>query len=249
MFCLVADVEIRRRTNNRFGLKHALRAVLDAGGTLTETWEIERVLEIADRAVGVPVLSELFPTWKDKSVAPDLDRLWAELGVQARAAAVSLVDTRPARRRPSRHHRAADAADAARRPHARARGQPHRDRGAGQSPARAAQIYQRGRKARASLSPRLGAETIIAHPAPTRGRLRRRTCGEGGVQVGSAVTQTRAEVGPSAAGEYPGGPPRSRRRPSQLDVTAQNPARGGELPLLSCNMDCGDSLPRSPSVS
>ena len=87
-----------------------------------------------------------------------------------------------------------------------------------------------------------------AHPAPTRGRLRRRTCGEGGVQVGSAVTQTRAEVGPSAAGEYPGGPPRSRRRPSQLDVTAQNPARGGELPLMSCNMDCGVSLPRSPSV-
>ena len=45
MFCLVADVEIRRRTHNRFGLKHALRAILEAGGTLKETWEIERVLE------------------------------------------------------------------------------------------------------------------------------------------------------------------------------------------------------------
>jgi hypothetical protein len=31
MFCLVADVEIRRRTHNRFGLKHALRAVLGGG--------------------------------------------------------------------------------------------------------------------------------------------------------------------------------------------------------------------------
>ena len=37
MFCLVADVEIRRRTHNRFGLKHALRAVLEAGGTLKDT--------------------------------------------------------------------------------------------------------------------------------------------------------------------------------------------------------------------
>ena len=95
MFCLMADVEIRRRTENRFGLKHALRAVLEAGGTLKHTWEIERVLAIADRAVGVPVLSELFPTWKDKSVAPDLDRLWAELGVRKVSEAVRLVDSAP----------------------------------------------------------------------------------------------------------------------------------------------------------
>ncbi len=95
MFCLVADVEIRRRTHNRFGLKHALRAVLEAGGTLKDTWEIERVLEIADRAVGVPVLSELFPTWKEKSVAPDLDRLWANLGVHGASGGVRLVDTAP----------------------------------------------------------------------------------------------------------------------------------------------------------
>jgi hypothetical protein len=95
MFCLMADVEIRRRTHNRFGLKHALRAVLEAGGTLKDTWEIERVLDIADRAVGVPVLRELFPTWKDRSVAPDLDRLWAELGVRKVSDAIRLVDSAP----------------------------------------------------------------------------------------------------------------------------------------------------------
>jgi hypothetical protein len=95
MFCLMADVEIRRRTHNRFGLKHALRAVLEAGGTLKDTWEIERVLDIADRAVGVPVLRELFPTWKDRSVAPDLDRLWAELGVRKVSEAIRLVDSAP----------------------------------------------------------------------------------------------------------------------------------------------------------
>lgn len=94
MFCLVADVEIRRRTQNRYGLEHALRAVLEAGGTLAKMWEIERVLDIADRAVGVPVLRELFPTWKDKSVAPDLDHLWAELGVRkSGSGGVRLVDT------------------------------------------------------------------------------------------------------------------------------------------------------------
>jgi hypothetical protein len=95
MFCLVADVEIRRRTHNRFGLEHALRAVLEAGGTLKDTWEIERALDIADRAVGVPVLRELFPTWKDKSIAPDLDRLWAQLGVHKVSDAIRLVDSAP----------------------------------------------------------------------------------------------------------------------------------------------------------
>src|SRR5262245_1784854 len=95
MFCLVADVEIRRRTGNRFGLRDALRAILDAGGTLAQTWEIERVLEIADRAVGVPVLSELFPTWKEKSGAPNLDQLWSRLGVLTGGDGVRLIDTAP----------------------------------------------------------------------------------------------------------------------------------------------------------
>jgi hypothetical protein len=95
MFCLVADVEIRRRTGNRYGLKDALRAVLEAGGTLAATWEVERALGIGDAAVGVPVLQELFASWKDTSVAPDLDGLWRQLGVRASGDKVELVNTAP----------------------------------------------------------------------------------------------------------------------------------------------------------
>jgi hypothetical protein len=95
LFCLVADIEIRRRTQNRFGLKDGLRAVLAAGGTLADTWEIDRTLGIADKAVGVPVLQELFAKWKSKSVAPDLDVLWAELGVRRASEAIRLVDSAP----------------------------------------------------------------------------------------------------------------------------------------------------------
>jgi hypothetical protein len=95
-FCLVADIEIRRRTNNRYGLKDALRAVLAAGGTLDKMWEVERAIEIADRAVGVAVLRELFPAWKDRSVAPDLDHLWTQLGVRkSDGGQVRLVDAAP----------------------------------------------------------------------------------------------------------------------------------------------------------
>lgn len=44
LFCLVADVEIRRQTNNRYGLQDALRAIVAAGGTIDKEWPVVRVL-------------------------------------------------------------------------------------------------------------------------------------------------------------------------------------------------------------
>ena len=44
MFCLFADVEIRKRTNNRLGLQDAMRGVIAAGGNHEEDWSIERIL-------------------------------------------------------------------------------------------------------------------------------------------------------------------------------------------------------------
>src|SRR5215469_9330424 len=60
MFCLLADVRIRRRTKNRYGLEHALRAIAAAGGTIEHDWDIDRVIAVGDQAVGVPVLRELY---------------------------------------------------------------------------------------------------------------------------------------------------------------------------------------------
>ena len=37
MFCLLADVRIRRATNNRYGLRDALRAIVVAGGNMQIT--------------------------------------------------------------------------------------------------------------------------------------------------------------------------------------------------------------------
>jgi len=95
LFCLTADIEIRRRTGNRLGLKDALRGILAAGGTLANTWTVERALSVGDRAVGVPVLRELYAMWKDHPVAPNLDGLWSDLGVQQVNGHVQLVDTAP----------------------------------------------------------------------------------------------------------------------------------------------------------
>jgi hypothetical protein len=95
MFCLLADVDIRRRTQLRFGLQDALRAVLRASGGLGTDWPIERVLRTGDAAVGTHTLEDLHAQMKDTPVAPDLMSLWRELGVLQDGNTVRLVDDAP----------------------------------------------------------------------------------------------------------------------------------------------------------
>ena len=95
MFCLLADVGIRRSTQLRFGLQQALRAVLRESGGLATEWPIERVLRTGDAAVGTRTLEELYAQMKDTPVAPDLMTLWRELGVLPEGDSVRLVDDAP----------------------------------------------------------------------------------------------------------------------------------------------------------
>ena len=44
MFCLLADIEIRKQTGNAQGLQDALRAINRAGGTIEADWPLERVI-------------------------------------------------------------------------------------------------------------------------------------------------------------------------------------------------------------
>jgi hypothetical protein len=82
MFCLVADVEIRRKTENRKGLQDALRAIVASGGTIDKEWPLLNVLEIGDRATGTTVLVDMYNQWKDKPTTVDLENLWLELGIR-----------------------------------------------------------------------------------------------------------------------------------------------------------------------
>lgn len=95
LFCLVADVEIRRRTANAHSLGDALRAVLAAGGSIAESWTIERVLAVGDAATGVPVLEEQYARMAHAPVAVDLVGLWRNLGVSSRGGSVAFDDTAP----------------------------------------------------------------------------------------------------------------------------------------------------------
>jgi hypothetical protein len=95
LFCLLADIEIRERTQNRRGLQDALRAIAAAGGTVETHWTIQRAFEVGDRATGVPVLRKLYDRMKAKAVQVDLPALWSRLGVEAREETILFNDTAP----------------------------------------------------------------------------------------------------------------------------------------------------------
>jgi hypothetical protein len=95
MFALFADVEIRKRSNNRLGLQDAMRGVLAAGGNHEQDWPIQRILSTADKAVGLDVLTRLHDQWGSKPVTPDLDALWRDLGLKAHDGGLDFDDTAP----------------------------------------------------------------------------------------------------------------------------------------------------------
>ena len=98
MFCLLADVEIRKETDNTKGLQQALRGILDAGGDHEKDWDdwpIKRIFSVGDNATGTTVLADLYKKMRAKPYAPDLDALWRELGVSVQEGKVVFDDSAP----------------------------------------------------------------------------------------------------------------------------------------------------------
>jgi hypothetical protein len=95
LFCLAADVEIRRRTHNAHSLPDALRAILAAGGSIAQSWSVERVLEVGDAATGVAVLREQYARMAHAPSPVDLPGLWKSLGISAHGRTVTFDDTAP----------------------------------------------------------------------------------------------------------------------------------------------------------
>jgi len=82
LFCLLADIGIRKATKNARGLQDALRAVNRAGGNITADWPIERAFEMGDEATGATTLMDLYRQMRDTPVDVDLPALWTQLGVR-----------------------------------------------------------------------------------------------------------------------------------------------------------------------
>jgi len=95
MFCLLADVRIRRETHNRYGLRDALRAIIDAGGTIETSWPLTRTLAVGDRAIGTRVLMPLYDEMKAAPIKPNLTDLWNRLGVEVEVNTIEFDDHAP----------------------------------------------------------------------------------------------------------------------------------------------------------
>jgi hypothetical protein len=95
LFCLDADVAIRRETGNKKGLQDALRAVVAAGGTIDHDWDLETALEIGDRATGTHVLTQMYAAWSHAPVEVDLAKLWDQLGIRATPDGVGFAASAP----------------------------------------------------------------------------------------------------------------------------------------------------------
>ncbi len=95
LYWLLADVRIREKTNNRYSVDDAIRAILDDGGNGDANWSLERVLKVGDKATQTTVLKDLHEELGPKPGAVDLDALWKLLGVKYNRGAITFDHTAP----------------------------------------------------------------------------------------------------------------------------------------------------------
>jgi hypothetical protein len=95
LFCFMADVEIREKTQNKLGLQDALRGILNAGGDIRSDWKLEDALKAGDRATGTSALTDLYGKMKDQPMPVDLSEMWKQLGIESDGKTVHLNEDAP----------------------------------------------------------------------------------------------------------------------------------------------------------
>ena len=77
------------------GVDEAAYAALARGMPASEVWSLQKTLEVADGAVGVPVLSGLAKNYAYQPGPVDLNKLWKKLGVVRTPRGMRLDDHAP----------------------------------------------------------------------------------------------------------------------------------------------------------
>jgi hypothetical protein len=95
IFCLAADVEIRRRTVGTRSLATAMGTIARESGGVGTRWTLDRFLGAGDAATGVPVLRELYAKLGQAPGRIDLDGLFGQLGLAAHAGKVVVEEGAP----------------------------------------------------------------------------------------------------------------------------------------------------------
>ena len=95
LYCLLADVEIRQRTNNRVGLEDALRSIAKQGGTAASDWDAEDAVAAGDKGLGVNVLHPLYTKMGEQPISIDVPAYLRKLGVVKSGETVTFDDRAP----------------------------------------------------------------------------------------------------------------------------------------------------------
>jgi hypothetical protein len=95
LYCLLADIEIRQKTGNRYGLEHALRGIASSGGTARSNWTASQALAAGDKAVSLDVLASLYQKMAYDSYSVDLAQLWRQLGIKKTTAGIVFDNSAP----------------------------------------------------------------------------------------------------------------------------------------------------------
>lgn len=82
LFCMLADVEIRKRSNNELSLRDALRGILNDGYSMKNGADnAQQVFESGDRATGIPVLVNLYREMRAEPTPKELESFWKSMGL------------------------------------------------------------------------------------------------------------------------------------------------------------------------
>jgi hypothetical protein len=81
MFWLSAEIAFYEQTHGKGSLRDALRAINRASGGNQAFWTPEQMMQVADDATRTTVLSTLYDQYANARMVPDLDRIFARLGV------------------------------------------------------------------------------------------------------------------------------------------------------------------------
>lgn len=95
LFWLKVDVELRKRSDNRLGLREALQGVVARGGNGRADWSIEACSSTIDEVTQTTVMSELFEAMALQPGDVELPALWRELGVIPAGDGVEFDDDAP----------------------------------------------------------------------------------------------------------------------------------------------------------
>ena len=81
LFCMLADVEIRKLSNNKKSLRDALRGILNDGYSMRASSDAMQIFEAGDRATGYPVLVNMYKKMRADPGPETLDPFWETMGL------------------------------------------------------------------------------------------------------------------------------------------------------------------------